>query len=260
MKSQNLINNFNIDLFKVKTHFNLRHNSISADSWEKTVAESISGKWIKGSAHLFDCYSPSEKVGVSVKSIKMEPHIKKRIDNRDFISHPDYFHFGGKKNHMSDLDNIYTVSGRCPISLDGQTTSPEEIGKLAIKKYTEFGNASLKRFDCDEILDVVIVHGMSRDHSQYLLRLMFYKHDLNDIHRWEEVMFDGPRTKYKGNRDKILGYDDNGPHLGWIALGRQQTCTIRFYRKSEAIFTIDTSIPVPKQEKFDFIKESSLML
>ena len=39
MSIQQVINGFDIDLFRAKTHFNLRHNSISSDNWEKAIAD-----------------------------------------------------------------------------------------------------------------------------------------------------------------------------------------------------------------------------
>jgi len=261
MSSQNIINNFDLELFRAKTHFDLRHNSISSDNWEKAIADATSGNWVRGSADLADAFHKIEKVIFSVKSRKVDPSIKKRIDSRDFISNPEYYHFGGKKFSEGDLDNIHTVSGRCSIpGLDEQTSLAEDIGNIAIKRYHDFEKASHKKFDCNETLDVVILHGESKDKKHYLLRIMFFNHTLNNIMSWQEMKFDGPRTKYKGHRAAIMGYDINGPHIGRIAnLGRQQTCMLRFYRKTEALHIIDTSIPMPKQEKFNFTEEYKLI-
>jgi len=257
MPSQNIIDNFNLELFRAKTHFNLRHNNINSDNWEKAIAEATGGKWVKGSADLADAYHYTERVIFSVKSRKIDPAIKIRISNRDFISDPEYYHLGGKKFSEGDLDNIHTVSGRCSIpGLDEQTSPVKDIGNIAINRYHNFEKASHKKFSCNETLDIVIIHGESKDKKNYLIRIMFFNHSLNDIISWEENKFDGPRTKYKGHRAAIMGYDTNGPHIGRIAnLGRQQTCMLRFYRKSEALHVIDTSIPIPKQEKFDFKSE-----
>ena len=257
MSSQNIINNFDLELFRVKTHFDLRHNSISSDTWEKAIADATSGDWVRGSADLADTVHKPEKVIISVKTRKVDPAIKTRISSRDFVSNPDYYHFGGKKVSELDLDNIHTVSGRCSIpGLDEQTSPSDVIGNAAIKRYHDFEKASHTKFDCNETLDIVILHGESKDEKNYLLRIMFFNHALNNIMSWQEMTFDGPRTKYKGHRSAIMGYDNNGPHVGRMAnLGRQQTCMLRFYRKTEALHIIDTSIPIPKQEKFDFAKE-----
>lgn len=262
MPSQNIINNFNLELFRTKTHFDLRHNNINSDNWEKAIADATNGKWVRGSADLADAFNASEKVIFSVKSRKIDPAIKKRIDSRDFISDPDYYHFGGGKFSEGDLDNIHTVSGRCSIpGLDEQTSLADDIGNVAINRYHDFEKASHKKFNCTETLDVVILHGESKDKKNYLLRIMFFNHTLNNINHWEEIKFNGPRTKYKGHRSMIMGHDTNGPHIGRIAnLGRQQTCMLRFYRKSEALHIIDTFIPMPIQEKFDFVKEHSYLL
>lgn len=262
MSSQNIINNFDLELFRAKTHFDLRHNSISSDNWEKAIADATSGKWVRGSADLADAFHKNEKVIFSVKSRKIDPSIKKRIDSRDFISNPEYYHFGGKKFSEVDLDNIHTVSGRCSIpGLDEQTSPAKDIGNVAIKRYHDFEKASHIKFNCNETLDIVILHGESKDKKNYLLRIMFFNHTLNNITSWQEMNFDGPRTKYKGNRAAIMGYDTNGPHIGRIAnLGRQQTCMLRFYRKTEALHIIDTSIPMPQQEKFSFANEYKRIL
>mgnify|MGYP003351739617 CR=1 FL=1 len=85
---------------------------------------------------------------------------------------------------------------------------------------------------------------------------MFFDHTLNPISVWQDKKFDGLRTRYKGHRAAIMGFDQHGPHIGRIAnLGRQQTCMLRFYRKSEALHIIDTKIPMPVSEKFSFADE-----
>ena len=257
MSITNVIKNFDIELFRAKAHFDLRHNSISSDNWEKTIALATNSRWIKGSADLADVVNSSEQVCISVKSRKVDPHIKTRISSRDFISSPPHFHFGGTAFNEGDLDNLHTVSGRCSIpGLNEQTATPTEIGNVAIARYHDFEQASLTKFNCSETLDVVIAHGESCDKKNYLLRVMFFNHTLNTITSWNDKMFDGPRTKYKGHRAMIIGNDQNGPHIGRVSnLGRQQTCMLRFYRKSEAIQILDLSIPMPTQEKFNFIKE-----
>lgn len=254
------IKTFNLDLFRARTHFNLRHNSLHSDTWEKAIAEAFDGRWVKGSADLADAYKSSDRVIYSVKSRKVDPQRKKRIQSRDFVSHPEYFHFGGMKFNEGDLDNLHTVSRRCSIPGLNEHTSPaEKIGQVAIKDYQDFENKSLTKFRCDNTLDVVIVHGESADASRYLVRLMFFDHRLHDIDNWTEVLH-GSKSKFKGKRAMILGFDQHGPHIGRISnLGRQQTCMLRFYRKSEALDIIDTSIPIPKQEKFDFQKEFLLL-
>jgi hypothetical protein len=261
MSIQQVINGFDIDLFRAKTHFNLRHNSISSDNWEKAIADATGSRWIKGSADLADAFNKQEKVAISVKSRKFDPQIKKTISSRDFMSNPAYFHLGGNQFSEGDLDNLHTVSGRCSIpGLDEQMSAPEDIGKVAISRYTEFEQKSLDKFDCDETLDAVIVHGESKDLKNYLVRIMFFDHTLNKVVRWHDEIFNGPRTKYKGNRAMILGYDNHGPHIGRISnLGRQQTCMLRFYRKSEALHIINTTIPMPVSEKFNFKQEFAAM-
>jgi hypothetical protein len=253
MSIESFIAAFNLDKFKAITHFNLRHNSLSSDTWEQAVAYASNSKWVKGSSDLADCFNIEEKVCISVKTRKCEPQIKKRIASRDFVSHPNYFHFGGKKFSEFDLDNIHTVSGRCSVpGLDEQKSSPNEIGQVCLDRYHAFEKKSLKKFKCDNTLDVVVVHGENSNHKNYLLRVLFFNHTLNNIVDWNDVLFDGPRTKYHGHRSMVLGNDKNGPHIGRIAnLGRQQTCMLRFYRKTEALSVIETSIPFPEKDKFD---------
>lgn len=260
MSIANLITNFDIDLFRVKTYFDLRHGSISSDNWEKTVALATGSRWIKGSADLADAVNATEQVCISVKSIKVNPQIKTRIDSRDFISSPVHFHRGGKKSNEGDLDNLYTVSGRCSIpGLDEQTSTPTSIGNVAIARYHSFEQASLTKFKCTDTLDVVIVHGESYDQKNYLLRVMFFDHTLNPVVSWEDKMH-GSGSQYAGYRSMIIGNDKHGPHIGRISnLGRQQTCMLRFYRKSEAITVLDLTIPMPVQEKFDFTQEKKFL-
>lgn len=251
------INAFNQDLFRARVHFDLRHNRLSSDNWEKAIAESTGSRWIKGSADLADAVHAEHKICISVKSRKIDPQIKKRVRSRDFFSDPGFFHHGGTVFSEGDLDNLHTVSGRCSIpGLDEQKSIAQDIGKMAVGRYHDFEQKSLEKFQCDATLDVVIVHGESADGRNYLLRVMFFDHELNDITRWEDVKFLGPRTKYHGYRSMVLGYDSSGPHIGRISnLGRQQTCMLRFYRQAEAIKILDMKVPMPTQEKFIFEKE-----
>jgi len=260
MSITNVITNFNVDLFRVKAHFDLRHNSISSDNWEKTVALATGSRWIKGSADLADAVNATEQVCISVKSRKIDPHIKSRVDSRDFISSPEHFHFGGKNFNEGDLDNLHTVSGRCSIpGLDEQTSTPTDIGNVAIARYNSFEQASLDKFNCTDTVDVVIVHGESCNRKNYLLRVMFFDHTLNPIIAWQDKMH-GSKSKYKGYRSMIIGNDAHGPHIGRVSnLGRQQTCMLRFYRKSEAVKVLDLTIPMPVQEKFDFSQEKKFL-
>lgn len=261
MSIQNVIQNFDLDLFRARTHFNLRHNSLSSDNWEKAVAEAASGIWVQGSAHLADAYNPQEKTIISVKSRKFDPEIRVRVDSRDFMSDPESFHFGGTEFSEGDLDNIHTVSGRCSIpGLNEATSSPKDIGLVAIARYDDFEAASLKKFHCNETLDVVIIHGGAKDKKNYLLRIMFFGHRLNPVKIWQDQIFDGPKTKYKGHRAAILGFDQHGPHIGRGSnLGRHQTCMLRFYRKTEALHIIDTVVPAPGSEIFSFATEWQMM-
>lgn len=256
----NIIDKFDPDLYQARLHFDLRHNRLNSDNWEKLVAECTGSRWVKGSKHLADAYSPTLRQCISVKTRKVDPQQKKRIESRDFFDHPGYFHFGGKEFHEGDLDNLHTVSRRCSIpGLDEQTSDARDIGLAAIADYNSFENDSLKRFDCDNTMDVVIVHGESADGKSYLSRVMFFDHDLNDIQSWEDVHA-GSKSKYNGKRMMIIGHDENGPHLGRIGnLGRQQTCMLRFYRKEEALEILEFRTPMPKQEKFDYDKEIKLM-
>lgn len=261
MTIKNIITNFDVDLFRAKVHFDLRHNSITSDNWERAIAVATGSRWIKGSADLADAVNLAEEVCISVKSRKVDPHIKKRVDSRDFMSSPEHFHYTGKKFNEGDLDNLHTVSGRCSIpGLDEQTSPAQSIGAMAIARYHDFEQASLDKFDCKDTLDAVIVHGESHDRKNYLLRVMFFNHTLNTIINWEDKIFDGPRTKYKDHRAMIIGHDTHGPHIGRISnLGRQQTCMLRFYRKTEAIELLDLSIPMPVQEKFDYSTEKKYL-
>jgi hypothetical protein len=251
----------NIDLFKTKTHFDLRHSAISPDNWEKTFALASKSKWIKGSLDLADVYNPDTKTCYSVKSIKIEPQKLKKSSNRDFFSHPEYFHFNGENAMTGDLDNICTVNGRCSIPhLDEEKSSPEEIGRAVIERYNGFSEMSLEKYKCDKMHDVIIIHGESANSDKYLLRVMFFEHHINPIKEWQDKRFDGPRTKYKGFRDKIIGYDANGPHIGRKShLGREQTCILRFYRKSEAFKIFEAEIPNPVSENFDYEFEKKFL-
>lgn len=255
-----IIDKFDPELFKARLHFDLRHNRLNSDNWEKAIAECTSSRWVKGSADLADAVNVAQKQCISVKTRKADPQRKKRIESRDFISHPEYFHFGGQKFSEGDLDNLHTVSRRCSIpGLNEEHSTPDEIGSAAIQNYLDFEQLSLTKFNCKDTIDVVIVHGESSSGKQYHARVMFFDHDLNDIVAWKEQRY-GPGSKYHPYRSMILGVDKHGPHLGRVSnLGRQQTCMLRFYRQSEALETLDFSVPMPIQEKFNLNFELELM-
>lgn len=244
--------NFNLELFRARAYHNLEHGSITAENWERAVAEAVNGEWVQGTKYLADVYD--DTFIYSIKSRKVEPQAGPRIGTRDFITHPDFYHHGGLKPVEIDLSNIHTIAGRTSITdLDDQTCPPEDIGKRVLERYQSFEEASLKRFNRKKTKDVVIIHGLSHDSQNYLLRIMFFDHVLNPIVKWDCMMFDGPRTKWKGKRGTVIGYDKNGPHIGRNPdIGRANTAMIRFYRKSEALHLIDTQVPIPKPPEFDF--------
>ena len=262
MSIRAVIAGFDLELFRAITHHNLRHRSaISSDDWEQAVAAASGARCIRGSNDLADVVHDREKISISVKTRYFEPAVMRRVPSRDFQRDPERYHFGGTRFSEGDLDNLHTVSGRCSIpGLDEQHSLPAEIGSAALARYHAFEQASLEKFACRDTLDVVVVHGESRDRSEYLLRVQFYSHALNPIVEWRDVRFTGPRTRYHGHRSAVLGYDAHGPHIGRVSnLGRQQTCMLRLYRKSEAIHVIDTSIPRPQSPHFDRAQELSLM-
>ena len=255
-----IIEAFDSQLFQARLHFDLRHNRLNSENWEKLIAACTGSTWVKGSAHLADAVNKQMRRCISVKTRAVEPHIRKQVENRDFLTHPAHFHLGGEIVHELDLDNLHTVSRRCSIpELDEQGSPAEAIGKAAIADYIAFEQASLDKFGCDGTIDVVVLHGRSADNKRYLARVMFFDHKLNDIQSWYDVTA-GDRSKYSGKRMMIVGNDAKGPHLGRNSnLGRQQTCMFRFYRMSEAIKVLEFQIPMPKQEKFDLEKELKLM-
>lgn len=261
MDIQPFIDAFDQDMYRAIIHYNLRHNNITPAAWEKCFCKSTASKWINGNTLLADGVNKKLKACISLKTRKCSPEIRKRVQSRDFILNPTYFHKGGKAFSEMDLDNLHAVNGRSSIpNLDEQRSSPEEIGKAAMYRYYEFADASLKKFKCESVVDVVIVHGDSCCKKNYLIRTMFFEHKLNPIISWEDVTYNGGKTKYKGKRERVIGYDINGPHIARNGnLGRQQTCMLRFYRKSEALYVNDTSVPIPKSDKFNIVKEQKIM-
>jgi hypothetical protein len=242
--------------FKTMLHWTIRTKGLplTPADWEHIVAYSTGSRWVGKARDLADCVHDASKTIISVKAAVKEPHIRKRKDSRDFISHPDYY----------DIDNLRQVGRRCglPKTIDDQTDDPRIVGLAAWENYKATEKESLEKYSCENSLDISIIHSVSSTGNEYLVRISGYDHDIQDVEQlvWKDNVF-GPGSKYVGNRANVVGYRGDIPVMSRNGGrgGHEQNCFFRYYKLDEALWSETISIPLPKQQPFDFDTETSLM-
>ena len=239
--------------FQVRIYDYLTHGDLNPTQIEHAIATSIDGEWCGNDDYAIDVAKPKNNLGVSVKSKKIP--LKKLKQKYDFFSNSAAYHKGGKEKDEYDLDNVNTIISRVSFpEINDQADSLDTMGNYMLSNYKESEKESIEKYKCNTIIDSVVLHGISHDVKRYLMRAMFFKHDLNPIIKWEESIFGAGAKKGKvGKRSGILGYDANGPHFGrYSDISMYATCTYRFYRKTEALYSIDMIIPYPDAPLFDY--------
>jgi hypothetical protein len=242
-------------LFRALMHYNLRTcGTITPESFENIVAQSTGSEWVGKSRDLADCVNRTTGTIISIKTAVKKPSILKTKESRDFTTDPDKF----------DINNMRQVGRRCGLSdkINDQEDEPKAIGIAAWENFKANEQESLEKYQCSETLDISIIHGVSCNGLEYIARISFYNHHIQDVENldWKANMF-GDQSKYKG-RANVTGYRDGVPVMGKNGArgGHEQNCFFRYYKLDEANWTVDIRCPIPERVPFTLDNEEKEMM
>lgn len=235
-----------LDELKARVYFGLKHNSLSAENWEEVICAAMGATWIEGDKYLADGILNNNIL--NIKTLGFKPSIKKRVENRDFLSHP-------VKEFDPTSQMMIQRRTNLPVKLDEQKNTPLQIGEATLNGFKEFVQESYDKFPgTNNVLDVVVRHGLNRTQTHYLVDIDIFDHEFNNPHdlEWREVL-GGSNSKQAGKRVAVEGYKDNkivarrnGSNSG---LYQTNYLIYKDLTKSEHNYTI--SIPLPTALSFD---------
>ena len=191
------------DMLRTKVFFAIRNSMdgrIDPIHWEQIVCAAMGAQWIDGDKFLAD--GVLGRYILNIKTKKIDPVRPKRLESRDFLSHPDKF-----KPESVELIQRRT---NLPVELDEQQNTPAEIGAATLNGFREFVRASLDQFPgTDTVLDVIVRHGEDHSGNRYLVDIDIFEHHYYDPAEleWREVI-GGPNSKQRGKRVAVEGFDN----------------------------------------------------
>ena len=236
----------NIDELKARVYFGLKTNSLSAENWEEVICHAMGATWVEGDKYLADGILNNNIL--NIKTLGFKPSIKKKVESRDFLSHP-------VKEFDPTSQMMIQRRTNLPVELDEQTSTPEQIGNATLKGFEDFVQESYDKFPgTNNVLDVVVRHGLDRTQSRYLVDVDIFNHYFYnaDELEWREVL-GGAKSRQAGKRVAIEGYDygkivarRNGSNSG---LYQTNYLIYKDLTRSKHNYTI--SIPLPSLIDFD---------
>lgn len=252
MKINEFIDNFDIQKFRAYVHHIVRYGQINdSDSWERATEVATGGVWIFGDQCVADCFHEKYKIASSIKSTQLSP---KKVGRKggfvDFIKTP---------SHFKELNNLRIVINRCTLPETINQNSPKDIGEYSLQNYKEREQESLVEYKCEEMIDIIIVHGESADKLNYFCKVLFFTHEIEPIVKWDIKKY-GRKSKHSGSIKEVIGYNSNGDiHFGRVSKGYQETCTVRYYDIRKAIKTYAIGFKIPKKVEFNYEAECELL-
>lgn len=235
------------DELKARVYHGLRTNSLSAENWEQVLCEAMGAKWVPGDKYLADGILSNHIL--NIKTLGFNPSIKKRIESRDFLSHPE---------KEFDPTNQMMIQRRTnlPVDLDEQTSTPEEIGTATLKGFKDFVQESYAKFKgTNNTLDVVVRHGIDRTQKKYLVDVDIFDHHFYnaDELKWIEVL-GGGKSRQAGKRVAVEGYTQDGKLVArrnGSNSGLYQTNYLIYKDLTKSKINCTISIPLPGVIVFD---------
>lgn len=230
---------------KARVYYGLKTNSLSPENWEQIICESMKAIWVPGDKYLADGILSNHIL--NIKTLGFKPSIKKRVENRDFLSHPE---------KEFDPTNQMMIQRRTnlPVKLDEQISTPKEIGTATLNGFKDFVQESYDKFNgTNNTLDVVVRHGIDRTETRYLVDVDIFDHHFYnaDELKWIEVL-GGGKSRQPGKRIAVEGYTKDGKLVArrnGSNSGLYQTNYLIYkdLTTSKINFTISIPIPAPIQ-------------
>jgi hypothetical protein len=235
------------DILKAQVYFGLKQNSLSAENWELVICEAMAATWIEGDKYLADGVLNNHIL--NIKTLSFKPSIKKKIKSRDFISDPYSSEFDPTSQMMIQRRT------NLPVDLDEQTSTPLEIGAATLNGFKSFVQESYDKFPgTNNVLDVVVRHGVDHTQTRYLVDIDIFDHNFYDPNKlvWTEVA-GGSKSRQAGKRVAVEGFMNkklvarrNGSNSG---LYQTNYLIYKDLTKSTHNYTI--SVPIPSLLAFD---------
>lgn len=232
---------------KARVYHSLKTNSLSAETWEQIICESMKAKWILGDKYLADGILSNHIL--NIKTLGFNPSIKKRVENRDFLSHPE---------KEFDPTNQMMIQRRTnlPVDLDEQTSTPKEIGTATLEGFKDFVQESYDKFNgTNNILDVVVRHGIDRTQTRHLVDVDIFNHHFYNADKleWIEVL-GGGKSRQAGKRVAIEGYTKDGKLVArrnGSNSGLYQTNYLIYKDLTKSKNNYTVSVPLPTSIQFN---------
>tara|TARA_B110000503_G_scaffold40270_1_gene66154 strand:+ start:267 stop:1031 length:765 start_codon:yes stop_codon:yes gene_type:complete len=235
------------DTLKAQVYFGLKQNSLSAENWETVICEAMSATWIEGDKYLADGVLNNHIL--NIKTLRFKPSIKKKIKNRDFISDPFSSEF--------DPTNQMMIQRRTnlPVKLDEQRSTPLEIGTATLTGFENFVQESYDKFPgTNNVLDVVVRHGIDRTQTRYLVDVDIFDHHFYNPAKmvWTEV-FGGSKSRQASKRIAVEGFMNNKlvARRNGSNSGLYQTNYLIYKDLTKSTHNFTISIPIPSLLAFD---------
>jgi hypothetical protein len=227
----------------------LQHDVLDSRVLEIIICESFGFRHVGDSKYYADGVTSNQQL--SVKTIKLNPEIKKRKDSKDFQSHADKF-LGPKyiKKHEFWINGPEIVQRRQKLDfINDATVSAEKIGTTTLKGFAANIAESLAHFNVKETWEVIVVHGYDKVKKSYIVSLFWKEYEFLDNSKIEWVreksavsgysMINGMRTKIC---TRINGNSKN-----------KSTCFIEYKNLIGYNNSANISVPIPQPWVFDKI-------
>ena len=233
----------NKKLLEELVHFDLKRGEITSDDWENIICDTMGAKWIKGKRYLADGILDNNVL--NIKTLGFKPSIKKKVESRDFLSHP-------VKEFDPTSQMIIQRRTNLPPELD-ESSDPCEIGKATLRGFEEFAQESHDKFGTTNVLDVIVRHGVDRTQKNYLAEININDHQYYNAEEleWCEKIA-GAKSKQRDKRVAIEGWKNGKKLVSRISAngGRTQTNYLKYLDLTTFKQRLSVSVPIPKTLPF----------
>ena len=232
-----------ISLLEARIYHNLKsllsmEDTLPSRSLEVAICESF------GFTHVGDGNFYADgicgNIQASVKTRKLEPHILKRKDGRNFQSHPDVF-LGThtNKKQKKEWDGIEIVQRRQALEFDEMLLTPDQIGLATLDGFHQNVLDSYAKFNTTESIEIIGIHGYNHTKNSYIMSVF-----------WDEYKFRNPQDiKWARNGNGIDGYDINTNRIVVTRVDgnakRESTCFKEHKDLTKYIHSAKIELPIP---------------
>lgn len=238
---------FDLDTFKASVFHKLKHLSKIGDTLdfkalEYAVCDAFGAMHTGDLSHYAD--GVKDKLQFSAKGTMVKP--KK---GKDFQS--DYDNFlnpsrNRNQNYITPGPKI--IQRRQQMDFDDIAATPDEIGIATLNGFTSNVIESYQKFNTNESIEVVVVHGYDYKHEHYIVSVFWGK--------MKEL--DGKNITWAREKGKVAGYVISSDGTRTKVCERingnsnyQATCFIEYKDLSSYSNAVHAKIPLPEMIAFD---------